>query len=380
MAHHSLLSQVTTHNSQLLIMDFQTFLDSPGPLGLTWFQWLVVLAVIVASVVFGKVAGRVVRSVVGRLVKRTRSTWDDVLLERLAGPLSAALGLALGAALIPVAKLTTDASEVAYRFVRAGYFVVFYWSLFRLVDVGFHLLGDSMWARSGPSRALIPLGSRVAKVGVFAIAAVAVLSYLGYPVASLIAGLGIGGLALALAAQKTVENLFGAFSIGVDQPFRVGDTVRVEDFLATVERIGLRSTRFRTQDRTIVTIPNGKLADSRIESYTARDRLRLATVVGLVYGTTEAQLREVLDGFQRVLREQSKLWPDNVVVLLRGLGASSLDIEVTAWFQTEDYGEFQAIRQEVLLQFLRVVERAGTSVAFPTQTLHVVSPVPPGPR
>jgi MscS family membrane protein len=357
-------------------MDLPDFLQRAGPLGLTWFQWLVLLTVIVGSVVFGKLAGRLVRAVVGRLVRRTRSTWDDVLLERLAGPLSAALGLALGAALIPVAKLGSDASDVAYRLVRAGYFAVFYWSLFRLVDVGFHLLGDSMWARSGPSRALIPLGSRVAKVGVFAIAAVAVLSYLGYPVASLIAGLGIGGLAIALAAQKTVENLFGAFSIGVDQPFRVGDTVRVEDFLATVERIGLRSTRFRTQDRTIVTIPNGKLADSRIESYTARDRMRLATVVGLVYGTTEAQLREVLEGFERVLREQPKLWPDAVTVLLRGLGVSSLDIEVTAWFQTEDYGAFQAIRQEVLLQFLRVVERAGTSLAFPTQTLHVVGSPP----
>lgn len=361
-------------------MPLQVLLDSSGPLGLTWFQWLVLLAVILGSVLFGKLAGRLVRAIVGRLVRRTRSTWDDVLLERLAGPLSAALGLALGAALIPFARLTPEASGVAYRLVRAGYFAVFYWSLFRLVDVGFHLLGESMWARSGASRSLIPLGSRVAKVGVFAIAAVAVLSYLGYPVASLIAGLGIGGLALALAAQKTVENLFGAFSIGVDQPFRVGDTVRVEDFLATVERIGLRSTRFRTQDRTIVTIPNGKLADSRIESYSARDRMRFATSVGLVYGTTEAQLREVLDGFQRVLREQPKLWPDSVVVLLRGLGASSLDIEVTAWFQTEEYSEFQAIRQEVLLQFLRVVERAGTSLAFPTQTLHVVRPAPAAPR
>jgi MscS family membrane protein len=153
-------------------------------------------------------------------------------------------------------------------------------------------------------------------------------------VASLIAGLGIGGLALALAAQKTVENLFGAFSIGVDQPFTVGDTVKVEDFLATVERIGLRSTRFRTMDRTIVTIPNGKLADSRVESYSARDRMRLATTIGVVYGTSEAQLREVLDGFARVLREQPKLWPEGVTVLLRGLGASVARIEVAAWFQT----------------------------------------------
>jgi len=353
-------------------MNLTDFLLRYGPFGLTWFQWLAIAAIAVGGIVFGKVAGRLVRAVVGRLVKRTRSTWDDVLLERLGGPLSAALGLAFVATLIQAADLTA-ADATAIRFIRAGYFAVFFWSLFRLVDVGFHLLGESMWARSGHSRSLIPLGTRVAKVGVFAIAAVAVLSYLGYPVASLIAGLGIGGLALALAAQKTVENLFGAFSIGVDQPFTVGDTVKVEDFLATVERIGLRSTRFRTMDRTIVTIPNGKLADSRIESYTARDRMRLATIIGLVYGTSEAQLREILDGFRNVLRAQPKLFPEGVTVLLRALGSSSFDVEVTAWFVTEDYAEFQAIRQEVLLQFLGVVERAGTSLAYPTQTVHLAS-------
>src|SRR5688572_17059147 len=354
-------------------MNLPDFLDRFGPFGLTWFQWLFLAAIVVASVVLGKVAGRLVRAMVGRLVRRTRSTWDDVLLERLAGPISATLALAFGAALLPLIDLPPESLRTAYRLIRAGVFAVFFWSLFRLVDVGFHLLGDSMWARAGATRSLIPLGSRIAKVGIFAIAAVAVLSDLGFPVGSLIAGLGIGGLALALAAQKTVENLFGAFSIGVDQPFRVGDTVKVEDFQAVVERIGLRSTRFRTLDRTIITIPNGKIADSRIESYTARDRMRLATVIGLAYGTTEGQLREVLDGFARVLRQRPKLFPEGDTVLLRGLGASSLDIEVACWFMTEDYAEFQAIRQEVLLGFLGVVERAGTSLAFPTQTLHVAS-------
>ncbi len=349
-------------------------LNAYGPLGLTWFQWLAIIAVILASVLIGRLVGLVVRAVVSRLVKRTRATWDDALLPRLAGPLAAALGLGAAAALLPVANLAPEEAAYAYLAIRAGYFAIVFWTLFRLVDVSFHLLSESMWAKSGPSRSLIPLGSRVAKVGVFSIAVVAVLDRLGFPVASLIAGLGIGGLALALAAQKTVENLFGAFSIGVDQPFRVGDTVRIEDFLATVERVGLRSTRFRTLDRTIVTIPNGKLADSRIESLSARDRMRLAIIVGLVYGTTESQVRQVLEGFTRVLKAQPKLWPEGVTVLLRGLGASALDIEVTAWFQTEDFGEFQGIRQEVLLQFLRVVEQAGTSMAFPTQTLHVVAP------
>jgi MscS family membrane protein len=361
-------------------MPFQDLLNTYGPLGLTWFQWLYVIAIIVASAVFGRIAGSVVHAVVGRVVARTQSTLDDEVLKRLAGPLRAALALAFTAALLPFVELPDDASDYAYRIIRAGYFAVFFWSLFRLVDVGVHLVGESTWARSGSSRALIPLGSRVAKVTVFAIAAVAVLSDLGYPVASLVAGLGIGGLALALAAQKTVENLFGAFSLGVDEPFRVGDVVKVEDFVAIVERIGLRSTRFRTFDRTLVTIPNGKLADSRLESYTARDRMRLHTVIGVVYGTSESQMREVLEGFERVLREHPKVFPEGISVRLQGLGASSLDIEVLVWFQTEDFGEFRGIRQEILLQFLGVVEQAGTSVAFPTQTIHLVPPTAEPPR
>jgi MscS family membrane protein len=185
--------------------------------------------------------------------------------------------------------------------------------------------------------------------------------------------LGLGGLAFALAAQKTIENLFGAFSIGIDQPFREGDFVKIEDFVATVEAIGLRSSRFRTLDRTIITIPNGKLAEMRLESFTARDRLRLATVIGLEYQTTLSQMREVLSGFERVLRAHPKIWADAVVVRFREFAASSLDVEIMAWFKTADWSEFQLIRQEILLAFIEVVEHAGTSFAFPTQTLHVAS-------
>jgi MscS family membrane protein len=221
------------------------------------------------------------------------------------------------------------------------------------------------------SRALVPLGARAAKVVLLAIAIIAALSLFGYPVASLVAGLGIGGLALALAAQKTVENLFGAFSIGVDQPFREGDFVRIDDFVGTVEAIGLRSTRFRTLDRTIISIPNGRLAEMRLESFSERDRLRLAAVVGLVYETSASQLRATLSGFEAVLRAHPMIWPDAVVVRFREFAASSLDIEIMAWFLTTDWGEFQRIREEILLQFMEVVERAGSSFAFPTQTVHI---------
>lgn len=195
-----------------------------------------------------------------------------------------------------------------------------------------------------------------------------------------IQGLGIQGLAVALAAQKTVENLFGAFSIGIDQPFREGDFVHIDDFVGTVEAIGLRSTRFRTLDRTVVSLPNGRLADMRLESFTARDRLRLATVIRLVYETSASQVRTVLAGFERVLLEHPKIWTDAVVVRFSELAAAALNIEIMAWFRTSDWSEFQRIRQDVLLQFMDVVERAGTSFAFPTSTIHIAPRAPPQPE
>jgi MscS family membrane protein len=345
----------------------------PGPFDILWWQWLALPILACLSLILGSVLGRGVRWGIARVVARTSTAFDDDLLQRLAAPLTAALALALFAALLPWPGLYAPAEATLYRGVRAGFFLIFFWSLWRLIDVARGVLATTRWAlASASSRALLPLAARVAKVVVLAIAAVAVLSLLGYPIASLIAGLGLGGLAVALAAQKTVENLFGAFSIGIDQPFREGDFVKIEDFVATVEAVGLRSTRFRTLDRTVITIPNGRLADSRIESFTARDRLRFAAIIGLVYETRADQMRHVLAGFERVLRAHPLIWPDAVVVRFREFAASSLDIEVMAWFRTTDWGEFQGIRQEVLLAFMDVVESAGSSFAFPTQTVHMV--------
>jgi MscS family membrane protein len=259
--------------------------------------------------------------------------------------------------------------------VKAGFVLAFFWLLWRAVDVARLLAERTRWARESPSsRSLLPLGGRTAKILVLLLAIVAVVSALGYPITGLIASLGIGGLAVALAAQKTVENLFGAYSLGVDQPFREGDFVLIEDFVGTVEAIGLRSTRIRTLDRTIITMPNGKLADMRLESFSVRDRLRLATTIRLAFTSTTDQVRTVLAGLEQVLRSHPKIWPDAVVVKLGEVAAASLNIDIMAWFLTSDWGEFQGIRQDVLLQFMEVVNRAGTTFALPAQTVYVAAP------
>jgi MscS family membrane protein len=345
-----------------------------GPFDLLLWQWAALPLLLLLATLLGQAASRVLQTFFGRIAQRTSNEWDNVLLARLGAPLTVACALVATGALLPFLGLYPPAASLAYKILRGAFLLVIFWSLWRLVDVGHQLASHTPWARtSASSRSLIPLGARVTKAFVIAFAVVAALSLLGYPVTSLIAGLGLGGLAFALAAQKTVENMFGAFSIGVDQPFREGDFVKVDDFAGTVESIGLRSTRFRTLDRTLVTLPNGRLADMRVESFAVRDRLRFATTIGLVYDTSTSQMREVLAGFEAVLRAQPKLWPDVVVVRFSELAAAALNIEVAAWFKTTDWGEFQLIRQEILLQFMGVVARAGTSFAFPTSTVHVAS-------
>jgi MscS family membrane protein len=346
----------------------------PGPRGLLYWQWLALPILLLCAWLLGSLLGRLTRRLLARIAARTATRWDDELLARIGGPLTLAWALALAYLFLPWLGLFQPAQDFVHRILRGGFFVVFFWALARAVDVVRYVLSGAAWTKEHPAaRSLFPLGARVGKVLVVAFGVVALLSELGYPVTGLVAGLGIGGLAFALAAQKTVENLFGAFSIGADQPFREGDFVRVDDCVGTVEVIGLRSTRIRTLDRTLVSIPNGKLADMRVESYSVRDRMRLACTIGLVYETTVTQMREVLAGLERVLREHPKIWPDAVIVRFASFGDSSLNVDVMAWFQTPDWNEFQSIRQDVLLQFMDVVEKAGSSFAFPTRTVHVVN-------
>jgi MscS family membrane protein len=350
----------------------------PGPANVLWWQWLALPILLLAAWGIALPLSRITRAALGRLGARTSTLPKDAVVGRLGGPITLAWAVAAAYCLLPWLGLLAPAEASVHAFLHTVLLLAFFWSLLRSIDVLDGVIRRSAWAREHPAaRTLVPLGARTLKVAIVAMAAIAVISELGYPVASLVAGLGLGGLALALAAQKTVEHLFGSFSIGVDQPFREGDFVRIEDFVGTVEGIGLRSTRFRTLDRTLISIPNGRLADMRIESFTARDRMRLSCTIGLVYGTTAAQMRRVLEGLEGVLRRHPRIWPDAVVVRFREFGASSLDIEIMAWFMTPEWGEFQLIRQEVLLQFMEVVEGAGTSFAFPTRTVHLVAADPP---
>lgn len=357
---------------QRFLLEHAPGLLAPGPKGLSGWQWVALPLLALLALGIGLLLSWLTRAVLRPVVTRTLVAWDDALLERVRGPVALFWAIVALYFLAPALDLTGPAQVFLRRGIRAGSFIAFFWTLLRTVDMAAVVLASTPWAKVQPSAvAALPLAVRIAKVTVVPVGVVAVLSELGYPVASLIAGLGIGGLALALAAQKTVENLFGSISIGVDQPFRIGDFVKIEEgTMGTVEVIGLRSTRIRTLDRTLVTIPNGKLADMKVETYAARDRIRLALTIGLVQSTSAEQLDRILKGLEAALRAHPKIWPDEVVVVFTGFGQWSLDVEVMAWLQTQDFGEFRGLRQELLLKFLEVIEQAGSALAYPTRTIH----------
>jgi MscS family membrane protein len=205
-------------------------------------------------------------------------------------------------------------------------------------------------------------------VGAFAF--VAVLAELGYPVTSIITGLGIGGVALALAAQKTVENLFGAFSLAIDQPFREGDVIQVDGISGTVEVIGLRSTRIRSVDRTLISIPNGKLAEMRVETISARDQIRFYCGFGVVHSAA-SQMPKLLRGIEEALEQAVPVVKGSSSVRFVGLSDSALNIEVSAMLATTDYAEFMDVRQRLLLRILAVLDELGSALANPVRSIEL---------
>jgi MscS family membrane protein len=346
-----------------------------GPWGLAYWQWVGSFVALVAAIFGGRLVARLLVWSALRVAARTDAKWDDELLARLARPLRL-LGCVIGArALLPALDLPARTEGGTKSVLLAAFGLALVWCVARLVDVAVVNLAGAPWAAARPaSRGLIMLAGRTVKFVLVLLAAIGLLGAVGLPVTSLIAGVGVGGIALAFGAKQTVENLFGAFSLGIDQPLREGDFVRTDSgVLGTVEAVGLRSTRIRTPDRTIVSMPNGRLADSRIETFGLRDRCRLHALLGIHYSTKAAQLREIIAGLEHRLREHPKTYREDLVVKLVKLGDSAFEVEVQAWFDGPEYSAFRDWRQDMLLAFIEVIEQTGSRLAYPTTALHVES-------
>jgi len=219
---------------------------------------------------------------------------------------------------------------------------------------------------------LMLLGERIVKAVIVVTGAFAALTTLGFNMTTALAGLGIGGLAIGFGAQQTIANLFGGVSILGDEVIRVGDTCRFGDRTGTVEDIGLRSTRVRTEERTLLAIPNGTVATINVENLSRRDKILFKTTLGFRPETKADHLRYVLSEIRRMLYSHPKIDTKSVRVRLTEIAAAgSLSVEVVSYVLTVDFNEFAAVREDLLLRIMDLVDDAGASVALPSQTLYI---------
>lgn len=234
------------------------------------------------------------------------------------------------------------------------------------------LVGERWRSRLDPrmravSYSVLPLVRQIFKVSLYVLAILGILSAWGYNTSTILAGLGVGGLAVALAAQKTIENLFGGISVIGDRPVLVGDTCRFGNRVGTVVHIGLRSTRIRTPDRTIVSVPNSQFSAMELENLSVQDKIWFHPTLNLRRDTTSGQLLKVLSSFREILARHANVEAGKMPVRFVGVGPYSLDVETDVYVATANYDEFMAVRQDLLIEMLKAVEQAGTALAVPIQ-------------
>jgi MscS family membrane protein len=265
--------------------------------------------------------------------------------------------------------------------LRLLFSVVGYIGLAWLMAVLITRIGEltvKLWFRdSRPlKKQLVRVIFRIAAIVVVTVVSLMALQTLGVPVAGLIAGLGVGGLAIALAAQSTLENFIGGIILYADQPVRVGDVCKFGDRRGTVEDVGLRSVRVRTIDDTVVTIPNSTFAKMQLENLSERERILLRENIRLRYETTGEQLRIVLSEIESMLQEHEQIAEAPLRVRLTGFGEYSLKVELFAYALTDAWPMFLEVREDVLMKVMEIVEHSGTRLALPTE-VHYSADEPP---
>ena len=325
----------------------------------------------------GFVLRRVVRMTSKRLSKitdKSRFRLDGMVLKAASKPLEwfcILVGVWLALNVLPLPHDPIDIRAFVDGILKAAGIMIATAFGLRLVDALTERWAEiAAQSESRFDDQMVPIVRSSVRVFVILIAVIVLLQNLGYSVTSLVAGLGIGGMAVALASKDTLANLFGSLVVFLDRPFQIGDWIQMSMVEGAVEEIGLRTTRIRTAGNSLVTLPNMLFTANAIKNVSLREKRRLSITVGLTYDTSTAQVQTVITQFRELLDTNADLH-EGSTVFLSGLGPSSLDVTLTCFTQTTSFAEFAQIRQDLLLALMGIVEACGCEFAFPTQTLHL---------
>ncbi len=335
-------------------------------------NWLIALVIIVLSLMLGKVIYWVFSKFIRLFTARTKTRMDDIIVDMVEEPavfLVIVIGIwfALKSLILPEAVSSVIAN--AYQVIIA---LLIGWLLSRLFDALYkeYLVPLTDKTENDLDDQLMPIFRKGVKMIIWAMAIIIGLNNAGYDVAALIAGLGIGGLALAMAAKDTVSNIFGGFTIFADRPFTINDRIKVAGYDGSVVEIGVRSTRLKTLEGRIVTIPNATFADAPVENVSWEPCRKVKLDLGLTYDTTPEQMQKAMDLLQGII-ENNEHTEENCVVSFNAFGDFAMNIMFIYYIKKGE--SIAGTQSEINMEILRQFNEAGLEFAFPTQTLYNVS-------
>ena len=342
-----------------------TFLDFQF-LGIPAWEWVGMLVVVLLAYLIAQVATKVTIF----SLRRTRTGLSYQLERVITGP-----GCLLLFALIGRVGVNLLGPTVVIRAIMSGQtlpLIAVAWTGVRLLDLVRDRMGDRLRRRDrGDLTVLLSPTTHTLKITAIFIIALVWLDNIGFNVTTVLAGLGIGGIAVALAAQKPIENFIGAFTLYTSRPVRVGEFCRFGDKIGTVEEIGLRATKVRTLDRTLISIPNREFVDLQLDNFSKREKVWYHPRISLRYETTPDQIRYILVEVRKMLYAHPKVLADPARIRFAGFGAFSLDLDIFAYVDVTDYGEYLEVAEDLNLRIMDIVAQAGLSFAFPSQTMYM---------
>lgn len=348
--------------------------------GTALWQWLALVALAIAFASLSRALAWLAVCLSELMWKRVAPRSDPKMLDVFIPPLQlliAVAGFRVGLAWIDPSR---NIQLFLNRLLAFLFFLALAWAAAKVVDLLIVRLRVILIHRHSFSYSALPLASRILKIAILLLVIAAILSDWGYNTTTILAGLGVGGIAIALAAQKTIENLFGGVAVISDRPVSIGDTCKIGDRVGTVEDIGLRSTRLRTVERTLLSVPNGQFAAMTLENLSNQDKIMFHFTFNLRRDTTPDQVRSLLDAISHILAEHKNVDAGKLPVRFVGVGTYSLDLEVFAYVLTQNGDEFLQTQQEILLRILDAIKAAGTALALPTQASVTYAPGAPAPH
>ncbi len=344
-----------------------------------WIVWAASLAVPLPLFWFiSKVTVGVLKRTIKDLPRRTLiGSW----YYAVRGPVVFLLTLLVHIWVVYTLGLSVTSRIIFARFAFVLLIIGVAWLLRRIITLSFERARWSMQQGGDKGeQSLVLLAERFLRVAIVLVAIFSILTVVGVDTKTALAGVGIGGVAIAFGAQKTVENLLGGIFLLTDKALAVGDQCRVGDRLGTVEDITLRSIKLRTPEQTLLSIPAGALSQSNIENFATRRKIPVNTTLELRYGTTTEQVSSILDRIRKLLAEDPRLETATARVQLISYGANSIQLELFAYVRTSNEVEFRVVREDLLLHVAEVINNSGSGFATPAQLLYIGSQGEPRPE